>query len=118
MVMRAIRVLGIIVSVGLAAGCGSDKPRGPAIVDASFGVDGNVGADGGGVDAGGVDAGNVDAGGDPFDFGVSGDAGDVDAGGPVDSGPPREPCTSAGTIEMVPCGRCGTVSRFCSAGLT
>jgi len=46
MLMRAIRVLGIIVSVGLAAGCGSDKPRGPAIVDASFGVDGHVGADG------------------------------------------------------------------------
>jgi hypothetical protein len=115
--MRDARIFGFLFSFGLvsglASGCGSDKPRGPAIVDASLFVDGNVGLDAAGFDAGDVDGGEI-----RIDSGSPEDAGDVDAGGPTDAGPPREPCTSAGAIEMVPCGRCGTVSRFCSAGLT
>ncbi|HEY8430579.1 MAG TPA: hypothetical protein VIL20_19500 [Sandaracinaceae bacterium] len=64
-------------------------------------------------DAGRGDGGRVERDGaaDP-DGGPLPDGGPPPDGAPPDSGP--EPCDAPGTVETVPCGRCGTVERFCT----
>lgn len=46
-----------------------------------------------------------------------GGGGDADAGPTGDGGPPGEPCTTAGASEEMPCGMCGTQTRFCTSSL-
>ena len=98
--MRALSSsLGLLLIALGAIGCGGDEGSGDA--GPSPRMDARVPPR---VDTGTpvpVDAGNVPG----------------DDGGPpgFDSGPPQ-PCESAGTIETVSCGRCGSVERFCTAG--
>ncbi|WP_157069043.1 vWA domain-containing protein [Sandaracinus amylolyticus] len=91
-----------VVVATIAVGCGESHPPGD-----------DGGADD--FDAGEHDASTVpgqDAGTIPDDdAGAPGD----DASPPdLDAGPP-ESCDSPGVVEDVPCGNCGTVSRFCTA---
>jgi hypothetical protein len=89
-------MVGVVsVLVAVVSACGSDKPRGAPELDGAITGDGSVDVDGG--------------------LEVDGGGGDVDGG--VDAGPP-EACPTAGAIESVPCGMCGTVDRFCTAELT
>ena len=86
----------LVLPAGVS-GCGDDS----APVDASIGIDASQDGDGGADRE---------------------DAGERDDGGTiaVDSGPPdagREPCDTPGALEEdVPCGNCGTTTRFCTAG--
>ncbi|UJR81563.1 hypothetical protein [Sandaracinus amylolyticus] len=85
-----------MVLAAIAAGCGESHPAG----------------DGGEDDVDASIAPDQDAGVTPGD---DASAPDEDASSPdVDAGPPAS-CDSPGTVESVPCGNCGTVSRFCTA---
>lgn len=85
----------VLVTLALSlAGCG-DPMSAP---DSAGALDGGGTRDAQGVDSGGNDASLAD-----------GAAAALDAGSP-------EPCSSPGVIEEVPCGMCGTASRFCTAG--
>src|SRR5688572_24495133 len=88
--MRSSVVLCFTLVLALVAGCGASHTGG----DAS-GIDGGPGSDGGGS---------------PIDAGA-------DAGGGFDAGPATS-CDSPGATETLPCGLCGTTTRFCTAGRT
>lgn len=83
---RRGRVAAVIAMVWLAlSGCGESH--------------------GGGDGAVAMDAGLRDAG-----------TGGTDAAGAADAGPPMdEPCETPGAVEMMACGRCGSLTRFCTS---
>jgi len=98
-----MRVLLCVSVIALAIGCSDSHRAGPR--------DGSTGTDGGGqVLDGGP---GMDDGGPP----VIPDGGPITRDGgppPFDAGPPQA-CDNPGATELVPCGNCGTVQRFCTS---
>ena len=100
-----MRVLLCASVIALAIGCGDSHRVNPH--------DGSTGFDGGGQP--------LDGGSSPDDDGgpiVTVDGGPIvtsDSGPPpFDAGPPQA-CDNPGATELVPCGNCGTVQRFCTS---
>ena len=98
-VLRAGWVIGML----LAACSGPRRP----VFDAGSGMDAGPGVDAGPA----IDAGPTGDAGPASDAGPGIDA-DVDGG--TDAGTSPERCETAGSLETVPCGMCGSQQRFCS----
>lgn len=106
--MRALGAwIGALAVASLLLGCGDDD-GGSGTPDAGPTEDGSTPRD----------TGPRDTGPPPEDMGPR-DMGPRDMGPPppVDMGPPGEPCTMRGASEDLPCGMCGTQTRFCTSDL-
>jgi uncharacterized protein YjbI with pentapeptide repeats len=127
--MRCISLIeSILCAAGLAAitvaGCSESRTLD---VDADGELDGSEGFDGAGLDGAGFDGAGFDGAGfdgagldgaglDGAGFDAGFDGADLDGG--LDDALVPEACPTPGTFESVPCGLCGTVDRFCTAGRT
>jgi hypothetical protein len=99
--MRFVSGLAVLLGVLSLAGCPADTTPSDA-----------AGTDGGAIDAPTPDAYRQDAGIDAtaIDAFV-----DLDGSADVGNDAASEPCTTAGAIEHLPCGFCGTLDRFCTS---